>query len=209
MVLKLYGHPMSYTTQVVMLVLAETKTPYEFELVDLQTGAHKTPEYLAKNPLGQIPCMVRPPEHRSTDPHRAMQDDDGFVLFESIAIARYVALKAASPFVPTGDLHKVALHEQALAVEETTFGPNMYQILRHRIYLPLMGGGGDEAIAAVHVEKLASKLPAYETLLSRNRFLAGDAMMLADLAHVPLGAFLAPQGFTWFADADKYPNIAR
>jgi glutathione S-transferase len=86
----------------------------------------------------------------------------------------------------------------------------VYQIVQHRIHLLLFGGTPDEAVATASVEKLVSELlPAYEALLSRYRILAGDAVMLVDLAHVPLGVFLALQGFAWLEGAGKYLNVAQ
>jgi glutathione S-transferase len=58
MVLKLYGHPFSTCTKRVMTVLEETKLPYEVISVDIMGGAHKKPEFVAKQPFGQIPYLV-------------------------------------------------------------------------------------------------------------------------------------------------------
>jgi glutathione S-transferase len=60
MVLTLYGHPQSTCTKRVLTVLKETNTPYEFVLIDLVKGAHKAPEFLAKQPFGQMPALVCP-----------------------------------------------------------------------------------------------------------------------------------------------------
>jgi glutathione S-transferase len=59
MVLKLYGHPLSTCTKRVLTVLKETNTPYEFITVDLIKGAHKSPDFTAKQPFGQVPAIVR------------------------------------------------------------------------------------------------------------------------------------------------------
>jgi glutathione S-transferase len=59
MVLKLYGSPVSICTRRVALVLREKEVPYEFILVDLPKAEHKTPEYLKKQPFGQVPYIVR------------------------------------------------------------------------------------------------------------------------------------------------------
>lgn len=77
MVLKIHGMPMSTCTRRVAAVLKYLDVPYELVTVDLRAGAHKAPEYLAKQPFGQVPYM----------------DDDGFILYESRAMARYVAVK--------------------------------------------------------------------------------------------------------------------
>jgi glutathione S-transferase len=59
-ILKLYGLPRAICTQRVAVVLHELKVPYELVEVSLMTGEHKRPEYLAKQPFGQIPYIVRP-----------------------------------------------------------------------------------------------------------------------------------------------------
>jgi glutathione S-transferase len=56
MVLKLYGNPASTCTKRVLTTLKETKTPYE--LIELDFAAIKAPEYLEKQPFGQMPYIV-------------------------------------------------------------------------------------------------------------------------------------------------------
>ncbi|MFO0679947.1 MAG: glutathione S-transferase family protein [Polyangiaceae bacterium] len=71
----LYHHPFSRAANVVWM-LEEVGLPYELTFVDLMKGAHKTPEMLAKNPMGKLPILV---------------DTDGTVVTESAAIALYLA----------------------------------------------------------------------------------------------------------------------
>lgn len=58
MVLKLYGLHESHFVRLVAAVLIEKQVPFEFVEVDLSKGEQKTPEYLAKNPFGLVPCIV-------------------------------------------------------------------------------------------------------------------------------------------------------
>jgi glutathione S-transferase len=58
MVLKLYGFHPSHFVRLVAAVLIEKQVPFEMVKVDLSKGEHKTPEYLAKHPFGQVPCIV-------------------------------------------------------------------------------------------------------------------------------------------------------
>ena len=58
MVLKLYGIYRSPWVCLVAAVLQEKQVPFELVSVDLANGEHKTPEYLAKHPYGQIPYIV-------------------------------------------------------------------------------------------------------------------------------------------------------
>jgi glutathione S-transferase len=60
MVLKLYSRTSATVagSVIVAMVLAEKQIPFEFVLVDVANRAHKTPEYLAMNPFGQVPLIV-------------------------------------------------------------------------------------------------------------------------------------------------------
>ncbi|GAA3843725.1 glutathione S-transferase family protein [[Pseudomonas] carboxydohydrogena] len=72
--MKLYWSPRSrsFTT---LWLMEETGEPYERVLTDISTGANKTPEYLAINPMGKVPALA----------------DGDAVMAESAAICAYVA----------------------------------------------------------------------------------------------------------------------
>ena len=54
----LYGHEMSGNSYKVRLLLELLNLEYEWVKVDLMQGEHKSPEYLALNPFGQVPLLV-------------------------------------------------------------------------------------------------------------------------------------------------------
>lgn len=56
--IKLYGHEMSGNSYKARLLLEMLKVKYEWIKVDLMTGEHKLPEYLALNPFGQVPLLI-------------------------------------------------------------------------------------------------------------------------------------------------------
>ena len=58
MVLSLYGNVRSSFTMLVMAVAKELNVTLDFVSVDLGASAHKAPEYVAKQPFGQIPYLV-------------------------------------------------------------------------------------------------------------------------------------------------------
>jgi glutathione S-transferase len=58
MVLTLYGNAQSTCTKRVATVMKETSTPFKFVEVDYANGAHKAPEFLTKQPFGQVPYLV-------------------------------------------------------------------------------------------------------------------------------------------------------
>jgi glutathione S-transferase len=58
-------------------------------------------------------------------------------------------------------------------------------------------------------EGLAVKLEGYERILSKQRYLAGANVTLADLSHLPTGIVLSQIGINFLEDDQKYPNVAR
>ena len=123
MVLKLYGNPHSTCTNRVRTVLNELNVPFELVTIDFAKGEHKAPAFLAVQPFGQVPYI----------------DDDGFKLFESRAIARYLALKygGVGKIIPDPkDLQKTALFEQGASVEQSNFDPAASALAFENIFKP-------------------------------------------------------------------------
>lgn len=64
------------------------------------------------------------------------QDDDGFVLYESRAICRYLAEKYAgqgTPLIPTG-LKETAVFEQAASIELASFLPVVKKVAQESLW---------------------------------------------------------------------------
>lgn len=75
--LKIWGRINSVNVKKALWAIEELTLPYERIDAGMAFGVNKTPEYLKMNPMGLVPVI----------------DDDGFVLWESHAIARYLAAK--------------------------------------------------------------------------------------------------------------------
>ncbi|KAF9459959.1 glutathione S-transferase [Collybia nuda] len=192
MTLKLYGSPMSTCTRRVAVVLHEKKVPFELVPVDLGKGEHKAPEYLEKQPFGQVPYI----------------DDDGFILYESRAIARYIEAKypnQGTSLVPT-DPKGRALFEQASSVEGSNFDPYASQAVFEVVFKPHMKLTPDRAVFDKLIAGLAAKLEAYDAILGKQKFLAGNEITLADLFHLPYGSMLAIAGSNVL---ETKPNVDR
>ena len=69
-----YSSPMS-RGRIVHWMLEEVGVPYRFEVVNLESGDHKKPSFLAVNPMGKVPAIA----------HR------GVVVTECAAICAYLA----------------------------------------------------------------------------------------------------------------------
>lgn len=176
---------MSTCTKRVRLILEELGLKYEFVSVDFSKGEHKAPAYVAKQPFGQLPYL----------------DDDGFTLYESRAIARYLALKygGIGKLIPEpSDLQKVALFEQAASVELSNFDPIAHSLTLENIFKPyvdrdrldcavsdrlflcrMFGGKTDPAVVATLKTTLEGKLAAYDVILGKTKYLAGDVCVLS------------------------------
>ncbi|KAF9001511.1 glutathione S-transferase [Cyathus striatus] len=194
MVLKLYGVPESTCAKRVAVVLHEKKVPYELISVDYKKGEHKTPEYLNKwQPFGQVPSL----------------DDDGFIVYESRAIARYIATKYASQGTPELiplDLKKQALFEQAASVETSNFDPYASQAVSESVFKKSHGLVPDPEKFKYLIETLSTKLDVYDQILAKQRYVAGDELTLADLFHLSYGEMLAVAGSDIM---QQKPNVAR
>src|SRR6266536_4059020 len=77
---KLYSMQRSGNSYKVRLALALLNTPYQAIEIDILRGESRTPDFLAKNPSGQVPLL---------------EVDDGRFLAESNAILWYVAAGTA------------------------------------------------------------------------------------------------------------------
>jgi glutathione S-transferase len=73
--IKLYNFPRSGHAHRAELMLSLLQLPAELIFVDLAKGEHKTPEFLALNPFGQVPVI----------------DDGGIIVSDSNAILVYLA----------------------------------------------------------------------------------------------------------------------
>ncbi|MBD1997986.1 glutathione S-transferase [Oculatella sp. FACHB-28] len=56
--IKLYGHELSGNSYKVQLFLSLLNLDFEWIKVDLMKAEHKSPEYLALNPFGQVPMLI-------------------------------------------------------------------------------------------------------------------------------------------------------
>ncbi|KAF8225648.1 glutathione S-transferase [Tricholoma matsutake] len=191
MTLKLYGKaPLSPNTIRVLVVLKEKKIPYEF--IDVARSETRTPEYLSKSPFGLFPFI----------------DDDGLILFESRAICRYIEAKYADrepKLIPTDSVAN-ALFEQSASIESTTFEPLAVGVFNEMVRKPFFGESGNKDLFNSHIESLAAKLDAYDAILGKQKYIAGDELTLVDLFHLPLGVLLGIAGSDVMFSR---PNVAR
>jgi glutathione S-transferase len=162
--LKIFGHPASTCTRKVLMTCAENDTAYELTTVDFAKGEHKQQPHLSRQPFGQIPAI----------------DDDGFAIYESRAICRYVDEKAGNKLVPK-DLKTRAVMEEWISVETSNFTPHAMKFIYHHTF----GRAQDAAVLESAGKGLETALGVMEARLAKSPFLAGAELTLADVCFMP------------------------
>jgi len=162
MTIKLYGIPQSRSARC-LWILEELGLPYENIPVDFIGEAQK-PEYLKINPNGRIPAL----------------DDDGVVLFESLAINLHLARKygAATHLWPSSpDDQSRAIQWSIWAMTEVE--PPIVKTLMNRLFLPEPQRVEAEAVEGERA--LRKALAVLDFSLRGRTWLLGDSFSVADL----------------------------
>ncbi|KAL4727839.1 hypothetical protein ACLX1H_004529 [Fusarium chlamydosporum] len=199
MTLKLYGYVPSTCTLRVANVLAEKGLDYEMITVDVFAGKHKTEEYANEfHPFNKIPVLF--------------DEEEGIRIYESRAIAHYIAAKyrdRGTDLSPSeADMKAYARFQEALSLESSYFDPSVYSIAWEEVFKRLRGlGPANAAIVKDKLEDLDKSLAGYERILSKQKYLAGDNITLADLFHLPYGQMTEPLGFGDLLS--KYPAVKK
>jgi glutathione S-transferase len=142
------------------------------------------PDFRRANPLGRVPAI----------------DDDGFTLWESMAINLYLARKHGKGLWPaTVEGEGLAYQWSFFAVTE--IDPAMNEWARHAIVLP--EAERDAAVAASALERLQRPLAVVDATLAHRPYLAGGAFTVADL-NLAAAMFRARR-----MDHAARPNLAR
>ncbi|QDM18247.1 glutathione S-transferase family protein [Tardiphaga sp. vice352] len=183
---KLYSMQRSGNSYKVRLALAFLDAPYRAIEVDILRGESRTPEFLAKNPSGQVPLL---------------EIDDGRYLAESNAILWYVAI--GTSLAPDSRMDR-AETLQWMFFEQHALEPNLGAAY---FWLCLVRGGRDLQTHALEdwMERGYAALQVMEDHLQTNDFFAAGQLTIADIALY---------GYTHVAeqcdfDLDSFPAVRR
>ena len=162
--LKLYGADLSSPSNKVRFVANSLGLEYEYIQVKLRDGEHRKPEFLKINPVGKIPVI----------------DDDGFILFESGAIVKYLCVKHNSALYPK-NLRKQALVDQWSDFATIHIGGAMSKVLFNRIFFQFAKVAKDERSLEDGLNFLKRFLPIVDNHLKDNPYMTGKDFSLADI----------------------------
>jgi glutathione S-transferase len=162
MALKIYGIARTRAFRALWMAM-ELGIDYEHDPVEIGDAGARTPEFLAINPNGRLPVIV----------------DDGFVLFESLAITMYLA-KKHSP----GKLYPATIEGEARlwqwtswALTEVDRGVNIWSL--HAVRLP--EGERDAAKREEALKVIAAPFRVLDAAVSAQPYLLGADFTVADL----------------------------
>ncbi len=158
--IKLYGVAGSRAGRCLWM-LEELGVEYENIPTDFGTGC-KTPEYLEINPNGHIPAL----------------DDDGLVLFESLAINLHLARKYDAGLWPKNPDDQSRANQWSVWAM-TEIEPPLMQILMNRAFLP--EAKRDATRADTGEKALGKVLRVLERALGDQDYLLANQFSVADL----------------------------
>jgi glutathione S-transferase len=164
--LKVWGRASSSNVQKVMWAVTEIGVPVERIDIGGPFGKNREAPYLAKNPNGLVPTI---------------EEEDGFTLWESNSIVRYLAAKHKSSLEPA-DLRTRALAQKWMDWQLTVMAPAIGPLFMGMVRTP----PAERNAKAIEDSKAKTGDAArmLDEQLARTQFLAGDAFSYGD---IPVG----------------------
>lgn len=144
-------------------VAEELGLDYRHLPVEIGDAGARSPEFLALNPNGRLPVIV----------------DDGFVLFESLAITLYLAKKYSAGKLYPGTLQAEARAWQwsFWAIGEVDRGVNIWSL--HAVRLP--PAERNDALREEALKVIAAPFAVLDAAVAKQLYLLGDEFTVADL----------------------------
>jgi glutathione S-transferase len=160
--LRIYGIARTRAFRV-LWIAKELGLGYEHLPIEIGDAGARSPEFLTLNPNGRLPFI----------------DDDGFALFESLAITLYLAKKHSNGKLYPGTLEGEAKAWQwtSWALTEVDRGVNIWSL--HAVRLPEAERDAAKRNEALRV--LAAPFKVLEAALAKQSYLLGNGFTVADL----------------------------
>jgi glutathione S-transferase len=196
--------PGSPFARAVLATLEEKGAAYR--IAPVAPGTFQSPQHLARHPFGRVPVM----EH------------DGFRLYETQAIMRYLDRILPAPALTPADPRRAARMDQVMNINDWYLFPGVGSVIVfHRVVGPrVMGLTPDEAAISAAMPKARTVFTELARLLGEQPFFTGDALSLADLMVAPAIGFFtltpewaelgAPHAnlVAWLSRMEARPSLA-
>lgn len=180
--LKIWGRKNSINVQKVLWACGELGLDYDRIDAGMAFGVNNTPEYRAMNPNGLIPVI----------------NDDGFILWESHAIVRYLARKHGMGTLCPADARCAADADRWMDWYHTTLWPDLRPVFWNLVRTP--PEKRDMAQVQSALVGLTANFRILDTVLANQNYLGGNAFSMGD---IPLGL----TAFRWYNLAIERPTL--
>jgi glutathione S-transferase len=163
--IQVYGIPGSPFLRSVEITLKEKGLDYQLHA--LKPGEHKSEAYLKRHPFGRVPAF----EH------------DGFAIYETQAILRYIDDVFPNPPLTPGNAKARARMNQVIGIIEWYYFPKAAAPIGfNRIIGPrLLGLPGDEAAISEAMPMARTCFAELERLLGAEQYFGGERISIADI----------------------------
>ena len=136
---------------------------------------------MKRHPWGKIPVIAFP---------------DGFTLYESRPICKYLARKYSFPLLPPdSDVEAAALFDQAQSAETLYFADPAGKIAFEKFAKKFMGLPPNDAVVSDALRSVETFFDVAERLLGNQDYMAGSDFTLADIYYIPLIQRLFASGY--------------
>lgn len=189
-----HGPNFSTYVRTVRLALEEKGAAYTLNEVDIFAGENQSEAHLKRHPWGKVPAF----EH------------DGFDLYETHAICRYVDAAFDGPALQPNDAKSVARMTQIVdIVDAYGYGTLIGIIVINRLVKPQLGDSPDEQAVAASLSEARKVLGELERLIGDDGFAVSGKLSLADLHLLPVLDYLAmtEEGGELFRETPKLKKL--
>ncbi|WP_371348052.1 glutathione S-transferase family protein [Ancylobacter sp. IITR112] len=189
---RVFGTADSVYVRIVRLALIEKGVDHTLVSVDPFAPEGLPPAYRARHPFGRIPAF----------------ENDGFHLYETGAITRYIDEAFAGPPLMPDEVRLRARASQIISLADAyAYRPLVWGVYVERMEKPAQGEQTDEARLAAALTEADTCLAALIALMEGGPFLAGVRLSLADLHLAPMVSYFqqAPEGAARLA---AHPGLA-
>jgi glutathione S-transferase len=175
MTMELHGYQYSVYSWIARLALAEKGVEYDW--IEVNPFAPDMPQsYLALHPFKRVPALVH----------------DGFEIYETGAITRYVDEAFPGPALQPADHRLRARCNQFLSIVDSyAYWPLVRQVFSHRVFRARLGGPSDAAEIEKGLAAASGVLAALERLVADAEYLCGAEISLADIHLAPMIGYFA------------------
>ena len=184
--LKIWGRATSSNVQKVMWAIGELGVPHERIDAGGVHGGLETPAFAAMNPMRLVPVL----------------EDDGFPIWESQAIVRYLATNYGRGTLAPADPKHFARADQWMDWNWTAVQPDIITSLFWGLIRTPKADRNETALAA-SAKRVGERLAVLDAHLATRAYIMGDQLTMAD---IPVGTNMY-RYFTMPIERPSLPHV--